>query len=147
MSTYHSLNYHITFSTKNRTPWIKSHWIGRLHAYIGGTVNDLGGKALNIGGVEDHVHLLIGLKPTHCISDFMRELKKSASKWVHEMIEFPPFEWQDGYAVFSVSPTGRESVTKYIENQKEHHRKKSFREELIFMLKKAGIEFDPKYLD
>ena len=147
MSTYHSLNYHITFSTKNRTPWIKTEWIERLHAYIGGTVNDLDGKALKIGGVEDHVHLLIGLKPTHCISDFMRELKKSASKWVHETIEYPPFEWQDGYAVFSVSPTGRESVAKYIENQKEHHRKMSFREELIFMLKKAGIEFDPKYLD
>ena len=147
MSTYHSLNYHITFSTKNRTPWIKSDWIERLHAYIGGTVNNLDGKALKIGGVEDHVHLLVGLKPIHRISDFMRELKKSASKWVHETIEYPPFEWQDGYAVFSVSPTGRESVAKYIENQKEHHRKMSFREELIFMLRKAGIEFDPKYLD
>ena len=118
-----------------------------MHAYLGGTVNDLDGKALKIGGVEDHVHLLICLKPTHRISDFMRELKKSASKWVHETIDYPPFEWQDGYAVFSVSPTGRESVAKYIENQKEHHRKESFREELIFMLKKAGIEFDPKYLD
>jgi len=147
LSTYHSLNYHITFSTKNRTPWIQADWIERLHAYLGGTVNDLDGKALKIGGVEDHVHLLICLKPTHRISDFMRELKKSASKWVHETIDYPPFEWQDGYAVFSVSPTGRESVAKYIENQKEHHRKESFREELIFMLKKAGIEFDPKYLD
>lgn len=147
MSTFHSLNYHITFATKNHTPWIKSDWIERLHAYIGGIANELDGKALKIGGVEDHVHLLVGLKPTHRISDFMRELKKSASKWVHDTMEYPAFEWQEGYAVFSVSPTGRESVAKYISNQKEHHRRKSFREELIFMLKKAGIEFDPKYLD
>lgn len=147
MSTYHSLNYHITFSTKNRTPWIKPEWIERLHAYLGGITLELDGKALKIGGVEDHVHLLVGLKPTHRISDFMRELKKSATKWVHDTIEYPPFEWQEGYAAFSVSPTGCESVLNYIENQREHHRKKSFREELIFMLKKAGVEFEAKYLE
>ncbi|TWT81137.1 Transposase IS200 like protein [Planctomycetes bacterium CA13] len=147
MSTFHCLNYHVTFSTKHRTPWIKQNRIDRLHAYLGGTVNELDGRALKIAGVEDHIHLLIGLKPVHKIADFMRELKKSTSKWVHEEITFPPFQWQEGYAIFSVSPTVCPSVAKYIANQYKHHRKRSYREELIQMLEVAGIKYNPKYLD
>ncbi len=147
MSTFYSLNYHITFSTKYRTPWIKDTWIDRLHSYLGGTIKGLGGQPLKIGGVDDHVHLLIGLKPTHHLADVMRELKKSSSKWVHEEILYPPFTWQEGYAAFSVSPTACPSVSAYIERQPEHHRKKSFREELTEMLNAAGIEFDPQYLE
>ena len=77
----------------------------------------------------------------------MRELKKSASKWVHETIQYAPFEWQEGYAIFSVSPNVCDSVSRYIANQKEHHRKRSFHEELVNMLAEAGIEYDPKYLE
>src|SRR5690606_12191863 len=79
MSTCHSINLHITFATKDRTPWIKSEWLGRLHEYLGGIVKQLDAKPLMIGVVADHVHLLIGMKPTHQLSDFMRELKKSSS--------------------------------------------------------------------
>ena len=147
MSTFHSLNFHITFSTKCRKPWIKDDWIEQLHAYLGGTVNQLEGKALKVGGVEDHVHLLVGLKPTHRLSDFMRELKKSSSKWVHETISYAPFEWQAGCAAFLVSPTACPAVSRYIAGQAEHHRKRSFREELISMLSEAGVDYDPKYLD
>lgn len=147
MSTFHSINLHITCSTKHRKPWIKDEWIARLHEYLGGIANQLGGKPLKIGGVEDHVHLLIGFKPTHRLSDFMRELKKSSSKWVHETIHFPPFGWQEGYAAFSVSPPSCKAVSGYIANQREHHRTRSFQDELTSMLDEAGIEYDPKYLE
>ncbi|WP_404305615.1 IS200/IS605 family transposase [Neorhodopirellula lusitana] len=147
MSTFHSLHYHITFSTKNRKPWIKIDWRDRTHAYLGGIVNELGGVPLSVGGVEDHVHLLVGLKTTHCIADFMRELKKSTSRWIHEDIGYEPFAWQDGYAVFSLSPLAIPEVRRYIENQEAHHRKRTFREELIEMLDRAGVEYDPRYLE
>ena len=77
----------------------------------------------------------------------LRELKKASSAWIHEEIRVPHFAWQEGYAAFTVSATARESVRNYIANQEEHHRVKSFREELVEMLAKAGIEYDPKYLD
>jgi putative transposase len=147
MSTFYSLNYHITFSTKNRVRMIGSEWMDRLHAYIGGIAKQLDGKSLKVGGIEDHVHILVGLKTTHNLADFMRELKKSSSKWVHEEIKVPSFQWQEGYAAFSVSPTACKSVAKYIANQKKHHRVKTFREELESLLRKAEIEFDPQYLD
>ena len=128
-------------------PLIADSWAARLHEYLGGTVKSLEGFPQGVGGIEDHVHLLVGLKPTHCISDFMRELKKSSSLWVHEEIGVREFQWQEGFGVFSVSATARSQVKSYIANQREHHSAKSFREELIEMLEKAGVEYDPKYLD
>jgi len=147
MSTFLSLHYHIVFSTKNRAPYIKDTWIERLHEYIGGTVTGLGGFPQKTGGVADHVHLLVGLKATHCLADFMRELKKSTSVWVHEEIGAVDFAWQQGYAAFTVSPTAREAVKQYIASQAEHHRTKPFREELIEMLRRAEIEFEERFLD
>ncbi len=146
-STYLSLHYHLVFGTKGRVPLIASEWRDRLHDYIGGTLRGLNGFPATIGGVADHVHLLVGLKATHCLADAMRELKKASSIWVHEQMGLHPFAWQEGYAAFTVSATSRDSVTKYIVNQAEHHRVKSFREELVEMLEKAGVAFDPKYLE
>jgi putative transposase len=146
-STYLSLHYHIVFSTKGRRPLISESWRSRLHEYLGGTVAGLGGFSQKVGGVADHVHLFVGLKATHCLSDFVRELKKASSVWVHEEIGDESFAWQEGYAAFTVSATAREAVKSYIERQAEHHRVKSFREELIELLVKAGIEYDPAYLD
>ncbi len=97
--------------------------------------------------MDDHVHLLVGLKATHSLADVVRELKKASSVWVHEQIGVPTFAWQIGYAAFTVSANIREAVERYIANQAEHHRTKSFREELIEMLDRAGIVYDPKYLD
>ncbi len=147
MSTFLSLHYHIVYSTKNRAPFIKDSWIERLHEDIGGTVAGLGGFPQKTGGVADHVHLLVGLKATHCLADFMRELKKSTSVWVHEQIGQADFAWQEGYAAFTVSPTARSGVKQYIASQAEHHRVKPFREELIEMLRRAEIEFDERFLD
>ena len=147
MSTYLSLNYHLVFSTKNRTPQINAEWQDRLHEYLGGTVNGLGGTSQGVGGVADHVHLLVALKSTHCLADFMRELKKVASIWVHQEIGKADFGWQDGYGAFTVSPTARGSVQNYIANQQQYHRTRSFRDELVDFLEQAGVEYDPKYLD
>jgi putative transposase len=100
-----------------------------------------------LAGVADHVHLLVGLKATNCLADFMRELKKASSVWVHEQMNERGFAWQEGYAAFTVSATAREAVHQYIANQEAHHRVKPFREELVEMLERAGIEYDPRYFD
>jgi REP element-mobilizing transposase RayT len=146
-STYLSLHYHLVFSTKNREALIAPEWRARLYDYLGGTIRGLGGFPEGVGGVADHVHLLVGLKATSCISDVMRELKKASSAWVHDEIGLRTFAWQEGYAAFTVSATSRDGVKQYIASQEEHHRLKSFREELLEMLGKAGIQYDPKYLD
>jgi REP element-mobilizing transposase RayT len=146
-STYLSLHYHLVFSTKDRRPLIKDEWQSRLHEYLGGTVKGLGGFPQGVGGISDHIHLLVGLKATHRLADFMREPKKASSIWVHEEIRNRRFAWQDGYAAFTVSATAREGVKRYIANQAAHHRKQDFREELIGLLVKAGIDYDPQYLD
>jgi len=146
-ATYLSLHYHLVFGTKNRESFIEPPWGARLHDYLGGTIRGLGAFPQGVGGVGDHVHLLVGLKATHCLADVMRELKKASSVWVHEQVGLPAFAWQEGYAAFTVSATAREAVKHYIANQEEHHRLKSFREELVEMLDKAGVEYDPQYLD
>lgn len=145
--SYSSLHYHVVYSTKNRAPIIAPEWRARLHEYLGGTVSGLGGFPQGIGGVADHVHLLFGLKPTHCLANILRELKKAASVWVHDEIRLHDFAWQEGYAAFTVSATARPAVKSYIANQEGHNRVRSYREELIDMLEKAGIDCDPKYLE
>ncbi len=147
MSTYSSLHFHIVFSTKNRSRVITPEIELRVHEYLGGTIRGLDGFPQGIGGVEDHVHLLVGLKTTHCVSDFVRELKKASSQWIETEFELADFAWQKGYGIFSVSATARESVKSYIANQREHHRQRSFKEEFIEMLERAGVEYDPKYLE
>lgn len=145
-STYTSLHYHLIFSTKNREPTIAKEWRQELHSYLGGIVKGLDGQPEGIGGVADHLHLLISLKATACLSDFMRELKKSSSIWLREL-KCPGFHWQEGYAAFSVSASALNSVRGYIERQEEHHRVKTFREELVEFLEKSGVSYDPRYLD
>ena len=145
--SYISLHTHIVFATKQRAPLIDKAWRARLHEYLGGTANSLEATPQGIGGVEDHVHLLIGFKATHCLSDFMRELKKASSVWVHDKIGLKEFAWQEGYSAFSVSPTARPAVQRYISNQEEHHKRKTHKEELIEMLEKAGVDFNEKYLE
>ena len=97
---------------------------------------------LKIGGVADHVHALIGLKPTHCLSDFVRELKKASSVWAathHEQ----QFQWQEGYSVFTVSASMMEAVRQYIAAQEEHHRQRTFEQELSELLEKHQVQYDP----
>jgi putative transposase len=146
-STYLSLHYHLIFSTKHREPTLEAAWRPRLHEYLGGAVRGLGGVAESVGGTGDHVHLLVGLKATHALADVLREIKKASSVWVHDTIGVATFAWQDGYAAFTVSPPSRGAIKAYIANQEEHHRRQSFRDELIQMLERAGVAYDPRYLD
>ncbi|MBI1745434.1 MAG: IS200/IS605 family transposase [Acidobacteria bacterium] len=125
-STHLSLHYHLIFSTKERFPFIDKSWRNRLHAYLGGVVRDLGGIPDEINGIADHVHLLIGLKATHCLADVLREIKKSSSEWVHKEIGQSKFSWQVGYAAYTVSPSQVPGVREYIGRQELHHRKKTF---------------------
>jgi len=144
-STFYSVHHHIIFSTKERRPLVRAEWRGQLHAYMGGTVRGLGAIAERVNGVEDHVHLLIGLKTTQAPADLVRELKKSSSTWVADHHD-PSFGWQEGYAIFSVSWTHCASVSRYIERQEIHHRKVNFTEELQRLLKRNGVDYDPKWL-
>jgi len=146
-STYLSLHYHLVFSTKNRDAIITPEWRASLFDYLGGTVRGLDGISQQVGGVADHVHLLVGLKATHCLADFMRELKKASSNWVHDEMRVRTFAWQEGYAAFTVSASKCAGVRNYVATQEEHHHKKSFRDELIELLTMAEIDYDPAYLD
>ena len=145
-STFLSLHYHIVFSTKDRWPFIQPDWINRCHTYLGGTIRGLNGVAEAVGGIDDHVHLLVGLRATHRLSDFVCEVKKASSFWAIEHYE-RRFRWQEGYAAFSVSSTARESVSRYIFNQAEHHRTITFTDELRQMLRDNDVPYDPKYLE
>ena len=146
-STFLSLHYHIIFSTKERRPWMVPTWRVRMHEYIGGTIRGLGGVPEAVGGVEDHVHLLLGLRATHTLADVVREVKKAATTWVRDERLEAAFCWQEGYAGFTVSPSVRSQVKGYIGRQEGHHRRRTYADELTMLLKKAGIEYDPKYLE
>ncbi len=145
-STHVSLNFHIIFSTKNRFPFIDKNWRDELHAYLGGILNSMGARPLKIGGVSDHVHILAGLKATHCLADVLREVKGSSSEWVHEQRRLRRFSWQEGYGAVTVSPSQVPYVKNYIARQEEHHRKRTFQEEYREFLEKSGIEYDERYL-
>ena len=145
-STHLSLHYHLVFGTKNHDPIITPSWRPKLHAYMGGIIRTLGGVPEIVGGVADHVHLLVGLKATHNLADVLREVKAVSSRWVHEEMKMPGFAWQEGYGAFTVSASQREKVRQYIETQEEHHRTRTFREEYIELLRRSGVEFDERYL-
>jgi putative transposase len=145
-STHFSLQYHVVFSTKDRAPIVIAPWRERLHAYHGGIVRDINGVAEAVGGVADHVHLLLGLRATHCLADVMREIKASSSRWMHTEAGMPGFAWQEGYGAFTVGPTQRDAVRKYIAGQEEHHRTRTFQDEYLDFLQRSGIEYDERYL-
>ncbi|OPZ28335.1 MAG: Transposase IS200 like protein [Lentisphaerae bacterium ADurb.BinA184] len=144
-STYYSLHYHVVFSTKERRPWIQPEWRPRLHEYLGGTVCGLGGVAEAVGGVEDHVHLLLSLKTTDAPAEVVRELKKASSVWAAETHE-RWFAWQEGYAIFTASWTHVRVLHGYIAGQETHHRKTVFMDELRRLFDKNGVQYDPAHL-
>ena len=145
-NTFTSLRYHIIFGTKNREPLLEPRLVDRMHSYLGGCVRTMGGVPLEIGGVADHAHLLVGLKPTHCVADVLRTIKKASSEWARHEMGFGTFHWQDGYSAFTVGRKGIEPLRRYIATQVEHHQTKTFEEEYREFLKAHGIEFDERYL-
>jgi putative transposase len=145
-ATHLCLIYHVIFSTKHRQPFINTLWHDRLNAYMAGIIRETGGTAHMIGGMADHMHLLIQLRATHVLADVMRELKALSSKWVHDEIREPEFMWQPGYAALTVSPSQQGVVKRYIANQKTHHMRRDFQQEYLEFLQKAAIEYDEKYI-
>jgi putative transposase len=145
-STHLSLHYHIIFSTKDRIPMIDHNWRDRLHSYLGGIVRNLDGTPEAIGGVADHVHLLIGLRATKAVADVVRDLKAVSSRWVHDEMHVSKFQWQEGYAAFTVSPSQREHVRGYVLSQEEHHRQRTFQDEYVEFLERAGVRYEPRFL-
>ena len=144
-ATHLSLHYHIIFSTHGRSRTIADTWRAELHTYMGGIIRDMGAIPQSIGGPGDHVHVLLGLKATHVLADAIRQMKRGSSEWIHQH-GVKKFAWQEGYGAFTVSPSQLGKVEKYIANQVEHHRKKTFEEEYVELLRLSGVEFDEKYL-
>ena len=145
-STHLSLHVHIVFSTKNRFPFIAEDLRPRLHAFLGGAVRTVGAVPQCVGGTNDHVHLLIGIRATHCVADIARDIKHASSKWIHETIGNRKFGWQDGYGAFTVGASQIEAIKKYIDNQLEHHRKRTFEEEYVNFLDLNKVEYDERFL-
>ena len=146
-NTYTSLHYHVIFSTKNREPWLRSDSEQRVWSYLGGIARENDLKALMIGGIENHVHLLLGLPPSLAVSKALQLIKGGSSGWLKE--SFPRlagFGWQDGYGAFSVSKSQIPEVEAYIRNQREHHRIKTFEEEYRAFLVRHEIDYNEEYL-
>lgn len=144
--THLSLHYHIVFHTKDNRPTISAEWRDQLHAFIGGCIKTAGGVPVAVGGTVDHEHILAGLRATHRLSDFVKDVKVASSKWVHTEIGARLFGWQSGYGAFTVSPTQLENVRQYILNQEQHHRTRSARDEYIDLLNLASVPYDDKFL-
>ena len=138
---------HFIFSTHNRRQSIRPELESDLHAYLGGIIREIGGVALCINGMPDHVHLLIRMPATHSVADVARLVKTNSSRWLHERWpHFKTFAWQTGYGAFSVSESGQHDVREYILHQQDHHQKRSFKEEIVAFLKKNHITVDERYL-
>src|ERR1035437_6814754 len=145
--TYSQIYIQIVFAVKGRTSLIKQSWEETLYKYITGIVQNKGQKMIAINGMPNHIHILIGMKPTCCISDLVREVKKSSNEFIKEQ-NFCPlnFQWQAGFGAFSYSHTEFDNVAKYIMNQKQHHKTITFKEEYIAMLKEFNVEYKTEYL-
>jgi putative transposase len=146
MSTFYKLHYHIIFGTRERRAILDPEIRPRLWSYMAGTVSGLGGVPRRIKGWTDHVHLLVDLKPSENISNIVREVKKASTPWLRDAAGLGNFSWQDGYAAFTVGHRELDVIQRYVEEQEEHHRVKTFQEELAELLEEAGVDFDPKYL-
>lgn len=145
--SYTSQLMHCVFSTKERRPIITAALQKRLFSYIGGIARANNMVLIAVGGIEDHIHLLILLPKTMSISKAMQLIKGGSSKWIHDTFpEHRLFEWQEGYGAFSVSASGKARVIDYINNQREHHRKRDLKSEFTAFLKAHDIDYDERYV-
>ena len=145
--SYVNLFYHIVFSTKDRRPWLTGQTLERTCQYMGGIARQHKSQILLGGGMPDHIHLAAIVSPTLAIAEFLKKVKACSSGWIHETFaELAGFSWQDGYAAFSVSPSVLPAVKAYVRDQAEHHKKMTFQEELVALLKKHGVEYDERYI-
>jgi putative transposase len=145
--TYTQLYTHIVFAVKGRTNLISKYWRSNLYQYITGIVKNKSEKLMVIGGVSDHVHILLSTKPDCKMSDLVRDIKANSSRWINEnMLVKGKFEWQRGFGAFSVCPANLNIIIAYIQNQEEHHKQTTFREEYLEFLETYQIEYAPEYI-
>ncbi len=146
-NTFTSLHYHMVFSTKNRERWISPDVEERIWSYLGGIAKENKVHPIQIGGVEDHVHLLLGAPASLAPSKIAQLIKGGSSAWIHDTFpNMKGFAWQDGYGVFSVSKSNIPGVVEYIRGQREHHRTRTFQEEYLAFLKRHEIPYDERYV-
>lgn len=145
--TFSQIYIQIVFAVKGRENLIQKHWEEELYQYITGIIQTKGQKMLAINGMPDHIHIFIGMKPTCCLSDLVREIKKSTNQWIGEKkFVKGKFYWQEGFGAFSYSQSSLESVISYIANQKKHHQKRTFKEEYKELLEKFQIAYNTDFL-
>lgn len=138
---------HIVFSTKHRKPWIQPPFEERLHGYIAGICIKLQCKTIIVGGYTDHIHILCRLSQKIALMTLVQKVKANSSKWMKDQDEYlKDFYWQNGYGAFSVNPSETEGLIKYIRNQHQHHKQKTFKEEYIDFLTTYQLEYDERYL-
>lgn len=146
-NTYTQIHIHSVFTVQNRDCIIKNKWKSELYKYIIGIIKHNKHKPLIINGMSDHIHILFGLRPSQSLSDLMQDIKGNSSKWINEKkFVRGKFSWQEGYGAFSYSKSQLPAIIKYIENQEEHHKKKTFIEEYVEFLQKFDIEYEKRYI-
>jgi len=146
-NTFTQIYIHIVFAVQGRQSLIKPDWEDKLYKYITGIVQNKEQKMLVINGMPDHIHFLIGMKPSCCLSDLIREVKKSSNDYIKDnKFTKYKFNWQEGFGAFSNGHSQLDKVISYIINQKIHHMKKTFKEEYLGLLRKYQIKFEDKYL-
>ena len=138
---------HVIFSTKQRKPFLDDEIRESAHSYLAKVIRNTGCECYRVGGVEDHVHLAMRLSRTITIADLIEKLKTPSSKWMKAQAENQKaFAWQRGYGCFSISPNDLKALIEYIDNQKQHHRKRTFQDEFRMFLNKYGVEYDEAYV-
>jgi REP element-mobilizing transposase RayT len=146
-NSYLSLHVHVVFSTKNRNRWLSPEIEAEVWSYLAGIIKNQGGNALQIGGVEDHIHILLTMPATISMSQMVKSIKGDSSKWISQnWPNMRGFHWQDGYGAFSVGQSQVAATVAYIKKQRQHHQRKSFEDEYKTFLTKHGIESDEKYI-
>jgi putative transposase len=146
-NTYHQVYIQVVFAVKYRDAVIADDWKTKVFSVIGNLINETGCKTIIVNGVEDHVHCFLGLKPTVSISELMKTVKAKSSKYINDQkLTISRFEWQEGYGAFSYSQSQIDAVYKYVANQEEHHKKKTFKQEYLEFLDKFHIPFEERYV-
>lgn len=146
-NTFSQIYLHIIFSVKDRERLIKENFKTELYKYISQIIQNKGQKLIVINGTDDHLHLVISINPDLSCSELVKSIKVSSSKWINEKRFIrTKFQWQEGYGVFSYSKSQMKSLINYVNNQEEHHRRKSFKEEYLELLNKFDIDYDEKYV-
>ena len=145
--TFSQIYIQVVFAVKGRENLLQKPWRDEVFKYMSGIIKEKSQKPIIVNGVEDHVHLFIGLKPSMCLSDLVRDVKNNTTNFINDKkLTKKKFFWQEGYGAFSYSHSHIDNVYKYILNQEEHHRKQTFKDEYLEYLEKFEIEHDDKYL-